>query len=72
MEEKDPVKKGIAVPSGAQDIFDWWNAKASIKKEDSLQTKLKKILIRILGIIILIIFSPILLVIFLFVFAIAL
>jgi len=58
--------------SKAKDIFDWWNDKARINSEDSKTTVLKKIGIRLLGIILLIIFSPILLAVFLVVLAVSL
>ncbi len=69
--ENDQQKEPKAA-SGAKDIFDWWNQKAKIKEEDSTLTIFKKIGIRLAGIILLVIFSPVLIVIFLFVIAMAL
>ena len=65
-------KKGTIAESKAQDIFDWWNSKATIERGDSTATIVKKIAIRILGVIVLIIFSPILLAVFLMVLAVSL
>jgi hypothetical protein len=62
------VEKGESeVQKGARDLFDRWNAKAKIDKSDDLPTRLKKIGIRIGGIILLMLFSPLLAVIFVFV-----
>lgn len=65
-------KKDIIAESKAQDLFDWWNEKATIQRGDSAGTIFKKIGIRILGVIVLIIFSPILLAVFLMVLAVSL
>jgi len=60
------------VNAKAQGLFDWWNEKAKIEKGDSVKTILSKIAIRLIGILLLIIFSPILVVIFVMVVAISL
>jgi hypothetical protein len=64
-EKKNLNKKG-------KDLFDRWNEKASIKDGDQLPTVLKKVGIRIGGILLFIIFSPLLLIIFIFVVAVSL
>ena len=68
MEEKG--KSGVNAK--AQSLFEWWNEKATIVKDDSVVTILTKIGIRLLGILLLIIFSPIIVVIFIMVIAISL
>lgn len=65
-EKKKPQKQ---LNKRGKDIFDRWNEKASIKEGDELPTVLKKVGIRIGGILLLIIFSPLLLIIFIFVIA---
>lgn len=70
--KENNLKKEPQAVSGAKDIFDWWNQKARIRDEDNGITILKKIGIRLAGIILIIIFSPVLIVIFLVVFAMAL
>lgn len=58
--------------SGAKDIFDLWLEKSRIKEEDNWKVILKKISIKILGIFLLLLFSPILLIIFIMVVAVSL
>jgi hypothetical protein len=60
------------VNAKAQGLFEWWSEKAKIEDEDSTKKILYKIAIRIIGILLLIIFSPILVVIFVIVVAISL
>lgn len=55
-----------------KDLFDRWNEKASIKAGDELPTVIKKVGIRIGGILLMILFSPLLLIIFVFVIAVSL
>lgn len=65
-------KRTKQVRKKGQDLFDRWNAAATIKKGDIPPVILKKLGIRILGILLLIIFSPILLAIFILVLAVSL
>ena len=65
-------KKTKLVRKKSKDLFDRWNAAATIKKGDIPPVILKKLGIRILGIVLLIIFSPILLAIFILVLAVSL
>lgn len=60
------------VKQKGQDLFDWWNNKATLRPGDEIPTVLQKIGIRILGILLMIIFSPILLAIFILVIAVSL
>ena len=68
MEEKE--KSGVNAK--AQSLYEWWDEKATIVKDDSGAAILAKIGIRLLGILLLIIFSPIIVVIFIMVIAISL
>ncbi|GEM_PF-4994799 len=45
----------------SQDAFWWWNEQSTFVEGDSLRTKFKKVLLRVSGILLLIIFSPALL-----------
>jgi hypothetical protein len=65
-------KKTKQVRKKGQDLFDRWNQAATIRKGDTPHIILKKLGIRLLGIILLIIFSPILLAIFILVIAVSL
>ena len=70
MSEKEEPKKQLN--KKGKDIFDWWNQKASIKDGDQFPTVMKKVAIRISGILLFLLFSPLLLVIFIFVVAVSL
>ena len=59
MEERNHSEKGRK--DTTQGVFEWWNERSSISPGDSLYTKISKILIRLLGIIFLVAFSPLLL-----------
>ncbi|MFT5668763.1 MAG: hypothetical protein ACI9DK_002968 [Vicingaceae bacterium] len=67
---KEGEKKGVNAK--AQGFFEWWNERAKIEAGDSVKAILSKIAIRLIGILLLIIFSPILAVIFVMVVAISL
>jgi hypothetical protein len=67
---KEGEKKSVNVK--AQGLFERWNERAKIEASDSVKTILSKIAIRLIGILLLIIFSPILVVIFVMVVAISL
>jgi len=69
MVNKQKTKK---VKKKGKDLFDQWNHAATIRKGDTPPIILKKLGIRLLGIILLIIFSPILLAIFILVVAVSL
>jgi lipopolysaccharide/colanic/teichoic acid biosynthesis glycosyltransferase len=69
---KKPKKQSQKVKQKSKDLFDRWNHAATIRKGDIPPVILKKLGIRILGIILLIIFSPILLAIFILVVAVSL
>ncbi|MCB0803395.1 MAG: hypothetical protein KDB74_09870 [Flavobacteriales bacterium] len=49
-----------------KDLFDRWRDATSIKDEDDLPKRAKKILYRVLGILLIIIFSPLILLILVF------
>ncbi|MEQ8909376.1 MAG: hypothetical protein RIC95_09300 [Vicingaceae bacterium] len=69
------MKKGKEtqkVKKKGKDLFDRWNAAAAIQEGDSATTILKKLAIRIGGILLFIIFSPALLAIFILVLAVSL
>lgn len=68
-EKKKPQKQ---LNKRGKDLFDRWNEKASIKDGDELPTVLKKVGIRIGGILLFILFSPLLLIIFILVVAVSL
>lgn len=70
MTEKKISKKQLN--KKGKDLFDRWNEKASIKEGDPFPVVLKKIGIRIGGILLFILFSPILFIIFVFVVAVSL
>lgn len=73
MKEKNKQKdKKEPLKSGAEDLFDSWRRSSRIEPEDSTLTILKKIGIKIGGILLFILFSPLLLIIFLFVVAVSL
>ncbi len=73
MNNKESTKrKKIIEQSGAQDLFDKWNQNSKILAGDSSTVILKKISIRILGILLFLMFSPILLAIFILVLAVSL
>lgn len=72
MEEEKTNNKDKGIKSGAEDIFDTWRRKSRIESNDSTTTILKKVGIKIGGILLFILFSPLLLVIFLFVVAVSL
>tara|TARA_R110002049_G_scaffold304001_4_gene498820 strand:+ start:1081 stop:1308 length:228 start_codon:yes stop_codon:yes gene_type:complete len=69
MEDKKEKKVNEEVKStntGPEEWFHAWRKRSSIESGDSLKTILVKLLIRITGIILLIILSPLLLIIFVF------
>ena len=72
MSKLSSKKSTHKVKQKSQDLFDWWNAKARLHPGDKIQTVALKIGIRILGIVLMLIFSPILLAIFLLVMAVSL
>lgn len=73
MEEAPKKKKAPARVKGqAQDAYTWWNELATIKPNDSLGTKIKRVLIRMAGILFIIIFSPLLLLVLIISFLVAL
>tara|TARA_R110000868_G_scaffold43593_3_gene146283 strand:- start:95 stop:307 length:213 start_codon:yes stop_codon:yes gene_type:complete len=70
MTEKKISKKQLN--KKGKDLFDRWNEKASIQEGDQFPVVLKKVGIRIGGILLFILFSPILFIIFVFVVAVSL
>ena len=68
--EDNETKSGMK--GQAQGLFEWWNELSTILPEDTVLTMIKRVLIRIIGIVLLIIFSPLLLLAFLIIFFIAL
>lgn len=72
MEQTDKKEMRSTVRDQAQGIFKQWNDRATIKKGDSLGKIVKRILIRIGGILVMIVFSPFLLLALLIAFVIAL
>jgi hypothetical protein len=65
--KEDKIEEQVkSTNTGPSEWFDQWRKRSRIEPGDSLKTILGKIVIRILGIITLIILSPILLIIFLF------
>lgn len=71
MEDKSEQEKK-SLKSGAEDLFDTWRRASRITSTDSTLTILKKVGIKMGGILLFILFSPLLLVIFLFVVAVSL
>lgn len=65
MTEKPPKKKKN-IKKSSKDLFDQWRDYSRIEDGDDLPTRVRKILVRILGIILIIIFSPLILLILLF------
>ncbi|MEO1050148.1 MAG: hypothetical protein AAFX87_05970 [Bacteroidota bacterium] len=61
MKKEDDRAKQTHVKGQAEGVFAWWNNLSTIRPEDSPATKVKRVLIRIVGIIFLIVFSPFLL-----------
>ncbi len=72
MEKKNTDGKDESIRSGAEDLFDAWKRRSRIEAQDPTATILKKVGIKIGGILLFILFSPLLLVIFLFVVAVSL
>mgnify|MGYP001199085077 CR=1 FL=1 len=66
------MKESKGVKKQGQDLFDQWNAACKINEGDSFTEKLKKVMYRLGGILLMILFSPILLIIFIFVVAVSL
>lgn len=66
------MDKSKGVKKQGQDIFDRWNNACKISKQDTSLERLKKIAIRTGGILLMIIFSPLLFIIFVFVVAVSL
>ena len=56
--DQSPKKKRFS--AGTEDAWTWWNERASFKEGDTWGIKLKKIGIRLIGIIVMVIFSPVL------------
>lgn len=71
-EQNNSVPKSGQVTGKAKGLFEWWNNKATILENDTTGVKVKKIGIRVGGILLMIIFSPILLAIFITVMAVTL
>lgn len=67
-EKKDQIENEEvkSTNTGPEEWFHDWRKRSSIERGDSIKTILVKLLIRISGIIVLIILSPLLLIIFLF------
>ncbi len=57
---------------GPKDLFDQWRDNSRIEQGDSAKTIAKKLAIQVFGILLMLLFSPILLIIFLFVVAVSL
>lgn len=74
MEDKKVNKESSEsnIQSGAKDLFDQWRDNSRIEQGDSGKTIAKKLGIRVFGILLMLLFSPILLIIFLFVVAVSL
>lgn len=72
MEENNHGKKGGEKTAQDDDVFRWWNERSTILPGDSFNTKVSKILIKLLGILFLVIFSPLLLIALLIAFLVAL
>lgn len=66
------MKESKGVKKQGQDLFDQWNEACKINEDDSFAEKLKKVIYRLGGILLMILFSPILLIIFIFVVAVSL
>lgn len=62
----DSSKKKKNIKKSSKDLFDQWRDNSRIKDYDDLPTRVRKIFVRILGIILIIIFSPLILLILLF------
>lgn len=58
---RDQPPKKNHFSSGAEDIWAWWNERATFKEGDTWSAKIKKIGIRFIGVILLVVFSPVLL-----------
>jgi hypothetical protein len=72
MVDKKNKKRKVLDQSGAQDLFDRCNSASKILDGDTPKVVLKKIGIRLLGILLFILFSPILFAIFILVLAVSL
>lgn len=67
---KNDLKSGIK--NQTSDVFKWWNDRSTIRPEDTTADKIKRILIRVGGVILLVAFSPVLLLALLVAFLVAL
>ncbi len=59
-------KKGQKLKASTKDLFDQWRDATTLRSGDSSSTRWYKITMRILGIVLIIIFSPLILLILLF------